>query len=471
MNANLAEKLANSKNRVYIIAPAGFGKTHLIASSVQLCSGRQLILTHTYAGVNSLRNKMSSMGVSPQKYHIETIAGFSLGVISSFPVLSGYSGQVLPSGAEWNNVYTSCSRALISNQIGAILKANYDGVFIDEYQDCSKLQHDLVLKISNFLPCRILGDPLQGIFNFNDDSVVWDSDIYPFFTCAGELEIPWRWNTPENIELGNWLKEVRAHLENPEVPLPKTLPKSVKFIHSDKEKISESQISILYKALKTDDSVIGIFSGDGRGKNSSHELSRKLKGNYSSIEEVEGKDLKKFSSEYDRSTTAKQKAITIVGFLSRFFTNSSPLLTEANKRGDIAKISSRTKNKEIAEHFNRYILSQSPNDLFSLIDAIQKSQKVHIYRRDLYYRFLAMIRICIADSDISMLGAYTKYHVKFRNSGRPLKLNKIIGTTLLVKGLEYDHAIILNPDALDKKNFYVAITRGKKTLTLVYPKK
>lgn len=42
-----------------------------------------------------------------------------------------------------------------------------------------------------------------------------------------------------------------------------------------------------------------------------------------------------------------------------------------------------------------------------------------------------------------------------------------IGTILLVKGLEFDHAIVLEADSLSKKELYVALTRGAKSLTIV----
>lgn len=41
-----------------------------------------------------------------------------------------------------------------------------------------------------------------------------------------------------------------------------------------------------------------------------------------------------------------------------------------------------------------------------------------------------------------------------------------VGTTLLVKGLEFDHAVVLNPEDLDARNLYVAMTRGAKSLTV-----
>ena len=51
-----------------------------------------------------------------------------------------------------------------------------------------------------------------------------------------------------------------------------------------------------------------------------------------------------------------------------------------------------------------------------------------------------------------------------RAIGRQLP-KRAIGSTLLLKGLEADHVIVLNADSLDAANFYVAITRGAKSIT------
>ena len=49
--------------------------------------------------------------------------------------------------------------------------------------------------------------------------------------------------------------------------------------------------------------------------------------------------------------------------------------------------------------------------------------------------------------------------------GRPLP-RRAVGSTLLLKGLEAAVAVILNADALDARNLYVAMTRGSKALTV-----
>ena len=59
---------------------------------------------------------------------------------------------------------------------------------------------------------------------------------------------------------------------------------------------------------------------------------------------------------------------------------------------------------------------------------------------------------------------------RLRYSGRKSR-EKLLSKTLLVKGLEYDHAIIANADAIGHhKHLYVAMTRPRKTLTILSAK-
>ena len=52
--------------------------------------------------------------------------------------------------------------------------------------------------------------------------------------------------------------------------------------------------------------------------------------------------------------------------------------------------------------------------------------------------------------------------------GRPLP-KRAVGSTLLLKGLEAEVAVIQNAGALDARNLYVAMTRGSKVLTVCSP--
>jgi hypothetical protein len=52
-----------------------------------------------------------------------------------------------------------------------------------------------------------------------------------------------------------------------------------------------------------------------------------------------------------------------------------------------------------------------------------------------------------------------------RMVGRPLA-RRTVGSTLLLKGLEADVAVILTPELMDRQHLYVAMTRGARKLVI-----
>ncbi|WP_204926895.1 hypothetical protein [Pseudomonas syringae] len=83
------------------------------------------------------------------------------------------------------------------------------------------------------------------------------------------------------------------------------------------------------------------------------------------------------------------------------------------------------------------------------------------------YRFLCVLKMHVDGEGETLVEAGVRYQREMRHTGRPISHQKLIATTLLVKGLEYDHAVILNADALDAKDLYVAMIRGSKSLTII----
>lgn len=210
----LSVRLATFRGAGYVKAPAGFGKTHLIAEATSHSVGRQLILTHTYAGVNALRRKMRELRVFEKCYHIDTIASWSLRLSLSYSSTSGWNIERPPSDFEWNRLYETCCQLLDEAFIRRLLRASYAGVFVDEYQDCSVSQHRIVLRLARDLPCRVLGDPLQSIFDFNgQETVSWAPDVESTFELLGELNVPHRWRRAGAPALGDWLWTARQCLE------------------------------------------------------------------------------------------------------------------------------------------------------------------------------------------------------------------------------------------------------------------
>lgn len=470
MSEELALKLNDFTTKGYVIAPAGYGKTHLIAMAVKAASKRQLILTHTFAGVNSIKAKMTALGVPSSKYQIDTIASWSLRLCLAYPKTSAWKVEH-PTSKQWNKLYECCSGLLGKQFVRRVVAATYAGVYVDEYQDCSDLQHGLVSAFAEFLPCRILGDPMQAIFDFGGDEgkpVDWAVSVYPAFTCLGQLETPWRWKTTGDPNLGAWLKKARETLEKgEEIDLSNGLPACVRRVQTTPEYLASKQYSTLMGLLGNQESVIALHGGDQQSKNMTHLLARTMGGKFSSIEEVEGKDLHSFIKKLVAAKTTQQGFLLALDFSKKCFTGVGDILTAGTKRGEVAKQSKGTKYPLVLKAANAYLNSPTSSHLRAFFLALKDNPETSAYRRDLLYRFLNVLKIHIDGVGANLTEAANKYQRDMRHTGRPISHRKLIGTTLLVKGLEYDHAVILDADSLDAQDLYVAMTRGAKTLTIV----
>ncbi|MDK7584541.1 AAA family ATPase [Alcaligenes faecalis subsp. phenolicus] len=474
MSEELALKLNDFTAKGYVIAPAGYGKTHLIAMAVKAATKRQLVLTHTFAGVNSIKTKMTALGVSPSKYQIDTIASWSLRLCLAYPKTSGWKVEH-PTNKQWNKLYECCSRLLHKRFVRRIVAASYAGIYVDEYQDCSDLQHTLVCAFAEFLPCRILGDPMQAIFDFGGDDgrpVDWAVSIYPTFTCLGQLETPWRWKMAGEPKLGAWLKKARETLEQGQkIDLLNDLPECVKRAYTTPEFLAQKQYSSLMNLLGHNQSVIALHGGDQKSKNKTHDLALRLGGRFSSIEEVEGKALHSFIKKLGAAKTPKAGFLLAVEFAKKCFTGVAKALTAGTQKGEVAKQTKATKYPLVLQAANDYLNEPTSEHLKAFFLALKTNPETSVYRRDLLYRFLSVLKIHVDGVGANLTEAANKYQCDMRHTGRPISHRKLIGTTLLVKGLEYDHAVILDADTLDAKDLYVAMTRGSKSLTIIGTKR
>ncbi|MFM1703580.1 UvrD-helicase domain-containing protein [Aeromonas salmonicida] len=379
--------------------------------------------------------------------------------------MNGYN----PTSKQWNILYGCCSGLLKKKFIRHAVAATYAGIYVDEYQDCSDSQHSLVCTLAEFLPCRILGDPMQAIFDFDEGKPVdWDASVYPTFGCLGQLEIPWRWEKAGKPELGAWLKEARKKIEQGQkIDLLGKLPPSVIRVYTDPEYLASKQYSSLCDLLKHNGSVIALHGGDPQSKNKTHLLARTMAGRFSSIEEVEGKELHSFLKKFVAAKTVPAGFLLALEFAKKCFTGVSSVLTAGTKRGEVAKQSKGTKYPLVLHAANDYLSNPTSSHLKSFFLALKANPDTSAYRRDLLYRLLNVLRMHIDGEGTTLLEAANMCQREMRHTGRPLNHRKLIGTTLLVKGLEYDHAVILDADALDAKDLYVAMTRGSKSLTII----
>ncbi len=204
------EQLSINKS-ASLIGAAGCGKTTAIARAVKLSEGRQLILTHTHAGVRSLRKKLIELRVPDGQYNVETIDSWFLRFCNAYPFCSGVT-DFKPDLGKWAEVHNGATMLFNTRVAKMVIQASYKGAFVDEYQDCSMSQHAAILALSELIPVRVVGDPLQGILSFTEGGIVnWENDVIPAFPPLDALQIPWRWHG-KNQKLGHWTTKIREQL-------------------------------------------------------------------------------------------------------------------------------------------------------------------------------------------------------------------------------------------------------------------
>lgn len=459
MENEVAQELAISRNAL-VVAPAGYGKTYTIAKSVKYCEGRQLVLSHTHAGVRAIINHLKNQNIPNIKYRVTTIHSFALKYAAAFPTLSGWT-QSQPSKDEWNQICPASCKSLEKKAVKKIITNSYSGIYVDEYQDCSSDQHEMVTLLAEYLPCRIVGDPLQAIFSEvnKEKSLVW-SVVLESFNKIAELETPWRWKN-DNAELGDWLLEVRKQLIAGDGVDFRTGP--IKWVQDVSK---PTQISQCYKAIGGKNETTAAILKWG---NQCHSLARSLNNTYCSMETVECADLINWSNKFE-DTHGPDRAIALIDFTKKCISRLPQFLNTLRER--ILKGQNyspqRPDFKKVADAIGDIIMNDEIRCVLSAMIAIDELNEYLVYaRRELWNEMKKTLRSSAVENECHLADAAWNIRDSGRKVGRRVD-KKTISTTLLIKGLEFDHAVILNADELeDSENFYVAMTRGSKSLTVL----
>ena len=462
----VSEVLAAAR-RAYLIAPAGCGKTEVIADAVAQSSGRQLILTHTHAGVETLRSRLRKKGVPSNRFHVDTIASWSLRYAHSYPHLSGLAEDpTLIAGKDWNRVY-ECADVLLSSRVAReVVQRSYSGLFVDEYQDCGVRHHAIVMRLAELLPCRLLGDPLQGIFDFGGDLIDWEKDVDRNFERLPDLLTPWRWSAAGggSEALGSWLLEVREMLMNGRDVDLSVAPGCVDWKQHDPSNNAD-MLKHCGKKAELRGSVIIVH----RFPNLCHRLAKDLSGQYQSMDEMEAKDLMRHASLIDEARGTE--AALLIDFAAECMVGIATALkplADRYRSGNLATSGQRAAYLGLVSALDLVARSPAPQAMLAVLTAIRREcADCKMCRQELWTE---MRRALANMAETSMLLRECAWTVRnnTRVSGRQSH-RLMVSRTLLVKGLEFDHAIILEANLLSPKNLYVALTRAKQTLTVWSP--
>jgi hypothetical protein len=453
-----------SKEKSMIVASAGCGKTHAIAICLKYTKGKQLILTHTNAGVASLNEKIKQQNVNRNNYHVETITGFAQKYVNAF-----YCGDDIPE--QEDNTYfpfiiEQAKDILKINSIKDVIKASYNGLFVDEYQDCIVCQHNFIKTLSEILPTHILGDHLQGIFDFKGDSLIDFEEDLNNFEKFPDLTEPWRWKT-DNPGLGESLKQIRTLLEekrNIDLNLFNSYIEILLVSENDKYIPGTDYNKKIWNLIQ-DDNVL-IIHPDSTNLNVRINFIRRFNNSFVLVEAIDDKDFYKFSRVFDKMNLNNFYNI-LYKLIPKLFNGETSRNNWFNKDGVIRKISESDRN--IIRPLIGYIEKNKQKISFSLISEIlkkiEKLRGIKCYRKELFWNLCKALEQA-EYKGISVYEAMKEIRNIKRRIGRKIS-GRCIGTTLLTKGLEFDTVVVLDAHKFKcPKNFYVAITRASKKLII-----
>lgn len=455
-----------------IVAPAGYGKTHSIAECINICSGQKtcLILTHTHAGIASLKEKLQFIQSSNSNYELATICGFTLNIAQAYHQDRKDFPDIENSPNDYYRFAIETSiRILKAKPIYSTLQLKYSHVIVDEYQDCSILQHKFIKVLSQYIPTHILGDPLQSIFKFDGACADLNNieQMEGFFNNKQTLETPWRWKKNKCEGLGNDLKNIREKLENNKI-INIDEYKNISTLYADSGSLYQHGTlysKLLWREIFNNQSLLVIHP-----KSESKNFRLKIIKSYPKlrlIEALDDKDFYTYSSAFDSAN--KKNILALILRLSRkvfkktvidnWFNNSDKLKTKRN-------INDKAISLIIKNYIGILERDINPINIYNFLYYIHHLPENACYRTELMNDIYKALKKAQTDK-ITISDAIKQNRDILRQIGRKVE-GRCIGTTLLTKGLEFDTVVVLNfQEFEDRNNFYVAITRACKKLILI----
>jgi len=99
------------------------------------------------------------------------------------------------------------------------------------------------------------------------------------------------------------------------------------------------------------------------------------------------------------------------------------------------------------------------------LEAIHATKDVRVFRPPVLGGCIRALKLAAGTSGLSLHEAAIRVRERNRHGGRMLP-SRAVGSTLLLKGLEAQVAVVLDAHELDVRNLYVALTRGSKKLVV-----
>lgn len=443
-----------------VTAPAGCGKTHLIAQSVASHTGKKpiLVLTHTNAGVAALRKRFEAFGIASRSYRIVTLDGWAMRLVAHFPQRSGVTSDILQlqnRNRDYPAIKAGCLRLLTAGHVGSIIKATYACAIIDEYQDCTMEQHQIAVSLSQLMTTYVLGDEMQGIFAWAGEPVDWNTQVAVSFPPIGELTIPYRWNNADAHDLGAWLLECRRALISKQPIDLNNSPDAVTYVPIS----GSDDYDRILPAARTPATDGAIIICNSRRRERHWNIASRVHG-ASVVENADLTDLISFARRF--SFAAENCTNELIDFGGSTMTGVGAAQLKARLLPLLKETAKKPPN-ELEKSACDFAKNPSPKQAATFLSDASRQSGVRVYRPDILRNCIRSLNKLQNPDDF--YDVVVSAREQSRVIGRKLR-SRSIGSTLLVKGLEAELSVLVDTDDLSAKDLYVAMTRGAKKLVI-----
>jgi hypothetical protein len=110
-----------------------------------------------------------------------------------------------------------------------------------------------------------------------------------------------------------------------------------------------------------------------------------------------------------------------------------------------------------------FVAAPSHTTSINLLQSLADQRGARVCRPEVLHCCISALRA--AGGDGGFMGAAIQARERNRHLGRPL-VRRAVGSTLLLKGLEADVAVILEPERMTAQHLYVALTRGARRVVV-----
>ena len=176
-----------------------------------------------------------------------------------------------------------------------------------------------------------------------------------------------------------------------------------------------------------------------------------------SVEAVDVKDLVSSARTFDLA--APDALEHLADFAKHVITNISVPDFLARRMQSLTRGTDRNPPTDVEKVALEFVRSPSRRAAIHLLGSMSQETGVRTIRPTVLRAGIKALQLCESRDGQSFHEATIRMRDQYRILERPLP-RRAVGSTLLMKGLEADVAVILNADALDTRNLYVAMPHG-----------